>query len=199
MDAQAGADARGINLNQRTAASIVDGPKRGRGRPPRSRDAGTWWPVYVATYRATGSAYLAAEAAGVSVPTARRYRLEDPARQREIRHARRYFAESMEYELVKQSRGESKGSFLATVARLKATHRRMLERYSEKVADTRVLNLQVNHYGLPAALPDPRAFLADCLADATPATRALLGAVSATPIEDAVIVAGETPENQETP
>jgi hypothetical protein len=96
---------------------------------------------------------LAAEAAGVSPPTARRYRLDDPERVRELKSARLYFAESMEYELVKQARGESKGSFLATVARLKATRRRMLERYSEKVADTRVLNLTINQQAAPPDLP----------------------------------------------
>lgn len=134
------------------------------------------------------------------MPTARKYRLEHPEFARDLKRARHYFAESMEYELTKQARGESKGSFLSTIARLKATRRKMREAYSEKVADTRILALQVNVNGAPAALSDPAAYLRECLAESTPATRALLAAPERSDAaEEAEIVGAAEPRETGEP
>lgn len=114
------------------------------GRPPRAETGETWWPIFLAAYQDTGSAYLAAAAAGVNVRTARAYRLASAAREREIKHARRVFRDGLQYELVKMARGTSKGNVIACFGRLKATGRRMAERYSEKAVDARVMNVTNN-------------------------------------------------------
>jgi hypothetical protein len=149
---------------------FVGRAKKGRpGRPPR--DPADWAPTFLENYEQTGNAYASAKAAGVDVKTVRKHRRMDAHFERQVKTARRAFVASLQEELVKQAR---KGNTIATLARLKASGRRMAERYSEKAVDARVLNLQVNQYGAPATLANARDFLAQCLADATPATRAAL-------------------------
>jgi hypothetical protein len=148
-------DTQSVDLGP--SGPIDSAPLKRAGRPPRSLDAETWWPVFVDAYKRTGSLALAAEEAGVSEPTARRYRLADPERGREIRRARRYFRQSLEYLLVQLGRGDVKGQAIPVLARLKATGRKMAERYSEKAVDARVMNLTI-HAG-QSAPPDAEGLL----------------------------------------
>ena len=155
---------------------FVGRAKKGRpGRPPR--DPADWAPAFLENYEQTGNAYASAKAAGVDVKTVRKHRRMDAHFERQVKTARRAFVASLQEELVKQAR---KGNTIATLARLKASGRRMAERYSEKAVDARVLNLHVNQYGA-ATLSNVRDFLAQCLADATPATRAALAPSSPQP------------------
>lgn len=169
------------------------------GRPPRDPD--DWTEPFLRYYAEWGNQYNAARFAGVDAKTARKHRRSTPEFDRAVRDARRAFKASMQEELVKQAKGLSRGNTIATLARLKATGRKMAERYSEKAVDARILNITQNVYNAPAALgASPPDTLRAWLKDTTPATRALLAVPERSEaIEDAEI-AGETPgETGETP
>lgn len=154
---------------------VVVAPNRG-GRP--ERDPREWTEAFLAHYEAWGSLVHAAAHAGVSPTTARKHRRADHTFYRHVRDARQAFRESLEMELVRQARGggdpkERPGSFLATVARLKASGRRMHARYSEKVADAQALTVNVTNNYLTLET-DSRELLAHWRDDVTPATLALV-------------------------
>lgn len=127
---------------------ILTAPNKA-GRPPR--DPSEWTEPYLRYYAEWGNMHNAARFAGVDAKTARKHRRSDPEFDRAVRQARRAFKASMQEELVKQAKGVSRGNTIATLARLKATGRKMAERYSEKAVDARVLNLTMN---VQAAPPD---------------------------------------------
>lgn len=151
--------------------AVVVAPQKG-GRP--ERDPSEWVDAFLDHYKTYGSLDHAAEHAGVSVVTARHYRFEHPEFAKRVRHSRRYFRNGLQIELVKMGRGESKGNVIAILARLKATGRKMAERYSEKAVDARVMNLTVNN--TTAIVSDEAAarLLGSLMEHITPATRRLL-------------------------
>jgi len=179
---------------------VVLAPHKGPGRPPR--DPAEWTDAFLRYYAEWGNMHNAARFAGVDAKTARKYRRSSPEFDRAVRQARRAFIASMQEELVKQGRGLSRGSTIAVLARLKASGRKMAERYSEKAVDARVLNLTINQAA--GAPPDVQATLARMWELPEDERRAMLGEVIAPPalpagtgaapaqIEDAEIV-GETP------
>lgn len=170
MDLQAAVESTVINTNQ-----VIPQRNKKRGRPSRDEDAATWAPIFLARYRETGSSILAGEAAGIDRRTARRYRLAHPAFAADIKHARRAFRDELQYLLVQQGRGVIKGNVIAVLARLKATGRKMAERYSEKAVDARVMNLTINQVnGMDEAAAHK--LLAAMLPQVTPATQRMLAA-----------------------
>lgn len=168
----------------RAADGIVVGASKGRGRPPRDPDE--WVTKFLDHYKVYGSLDHAAEHAKVSVVTARHYRFNHPDFAKRLRVARRYFRNSLQVELVKMGRGESKGHVIAILARLKATGRKMAERYSEKAIDARVMNLTINNTAVFSE-EAARQLLQDSLAQMTPTTQRMLEAGAPPTPYDAIV------------
>ncbi len=149
---------------------VVPAPEGRVGRPPR--DPAEWTAVFLEHYAEWGNLYEASRVAGVDAKTARKHRRSDRTFDLAVREARRAFIASLQMELVKQGRGVSRGMAIPILARLKATGRRMAERYSEKAVDQRVMNVTINE--APVSLAEADAKLQRMIANASPATLALM-------------------------
>jgi hypothetical protein len=187
-----------MGLRELPTTLVVDGnivplPNKA-GRP--ERDPAEWVEPWLRYYAEWGNMYNASRFAGVDAKTARKHRRTHADFDRAVREARKAFKAGLQEELVKQSKGVSKGNTIATLARLKATGRKMAERYSEKAVDARVMNLTI-HAG-QAAPPDADAMLTRIFARmGADEQAAMLGKPYELPERTAAEIIDVTPE--ETP
>ncbi len=145
--------------------------------PPGPELPPSWQPRFLAFYRTHGGAHRAAEAAGVSHETVRRYRHADPAFDQACIDAREYFADQTEERMLASA--ERSDNPAGYIVRLKAL------RPAEYIERHAISSLSVN---VTAELsgPDAAHLLATMLASATAPTttlfqRALPATIDGTP------------------
>lgn len=153
-------------------AGVVDALIKA-GRP--ARDVSEWGKPFLKGVRRSGNISRSARKARVSPTTVRKYVRAHPDFARRVAAALYEYGDALEENLGILA---FKGNAIANISRLKALNKRLASKYSEKAVDARVLNLTVNNTQIvtESAAQD---LLRRSIAQATPATLAILGAGAA--------------------